>query len=274
MNAVASLAGWEMRSAIRSRWVVAMSAVFTVACLSVTLFGLRTLRELGLAGAGASADALLNLGMLFPPLIGLLIGAGSVATARDRRTLAMTLSQPLRPVEVLAGWFVGLTGAMWLTVAVGFGAAGVVVGSVIKGSDLATFATVVASTMAVTAAAVAIGIAISALASNRMQALAVVVAMWFALAIGMDLLLVVVVPGLGLGPVALLAAVLANPLEAGRLLAVLVIEPDATALGPFGSYLIGRFGVTGARLLLLSSILGWTAASLGVAHAAIRLRDV
>lgn len=274
MTAVAALAGWEMRSAIRSRWVLAMSVVFAVACLSVTLFGLRTLRELGLAGAGASADALLNLGMLFPPLIGLLVGAGSIASARDRGTLAMTVAQPLRTGQILAGWFVGLTGAMWLAVAVGFGAAGVVVGSVVQGSDLATFATVVATTLAVTATSVAIGIGISSLATNRMQALAVVVAVWFVLAIGMDLLMVVVVPGLGLGPTAMLAAVLTNPLESGRLLAVLTIEPDATALGPFGTYLIDRFGSTGTRVVLGTSLLAWTAGSLGVAHVALSRRDV
>lgn len=274
MTAVTTLAGWEMRAAIRSRWVIAMSLVFTLACLSVTLFGLRTLRELGLAGAGASADALLNLGVLFPPLIGLLIGAASIAGARDRGTLAMTVAQPLRSGQILAGWFVGLTGAMWLTVAVGFGAAGVVVGSVVQGSDLSTFAAVVAATLAITATAVAIGIATSSLATNRMQAMAVVVAVWFALAIGMDLLLVVVVPGLGLGPVAMLTAVLANPLESGRLLAVLMIESDATALGSFGTFLIERFGSAGAKSLLIASLLTWTVGSLTVAHAALSRRDV
>jgi Cu-processing system permease protein len=274
MSAVIALAGWEMRSAIRSRWVLAMSLVFAAACLSVTLFGMQTLRELGLAGAGAAGDGLLNLGVLFPPLIGLLIGAGSVASARDRGTLAMITAQPIRPATVLAGWFIGLTAALWLTVAVGFGAAGVAIGAVVQGSDLLGFATVVGATLAVTAVSVSVGIAISSLASNRMQALAVVVAVWFALAIGMDLLLVVVVPGLGLGPVALLTAVLANPLEGARLLAVLTIEPDATALGPFGTYLIGRFGSTGARVLLASSLIGWTGVSLAVAHVALRRRDV
>lgn len=274
MTALAALAGWEMRAAIRSRWVIAMSLVFGLACLSVTLFGLRTLRELGLAGAGASADALLNLGMLFPPLIGLLIGAGSIASARDRGTLAMTVAQPLRSGQVLAGWFVGLTAAVWLTVAVGFGVAGVVVGSVVQGADLLSFAAVVATTLAVTATAVAIGIAISSLATNRTQALAVVVGVWFVLAIGMDLLLVVVVPGLGLGPAAMLTAVLANPLEGGRLLAVLTIEPDAAALGPFGTYLIDRFGSSGTRAVLVASLLAWTAGSLGIALTALSRRDV
>jgi Cu-processing system permease protein len=274
MSAVAALAGWELRTAVRSRWVLAMSVVFTVACLAVTLFGLRTLRELGLAGASAASDGLLNLGVLFPPLIGLLIGAGSIASARERRTLAMVASQPMRPAAVLAGWFLGLTAAMWLTVAVAFGAAGVAVGSVAQGSDLPGFLTVVAVTLAVTAVSVSIGIAISSLASNRMQALAVVVAVWFALAIGMDLLMIVVVPGLELGPFAMLVAVLANPLEAGRLLAVLVIEPSATALGPFGAYLIDRFGATGSKVILAGSLVGWTVLGLAVSHTALRHRDV
>ena len=274
MSAVAALAGWELRTAVRSRWVVAMSVVFTVACLAVTLFGLRTLRELGLAGAGAASDGLLNLGVLFPPLIGLLLGAGSVASARERRTLAMLASQPVRPAVVVAGWFLGLTGAMWLTVAVAFGASGVAIGSVVQGSDLPAFLAVVAVTLAVTAVSVAIGIAISSLASNRMQALAMVVAVWFSLAIGMDLLMIVVVPGLGLGPFAMLVAVLANPLEAGRLLAILTLDPGATVLGPFGPYLVERFGTTGSKMLLAAALTAWTAGALAVSHAALRRRDI
>jgi Cu-processing system permease protein len=116
--------------------------------------------------------------------------------------------------------------------------------------------------------------AVSSVTANRMQALAVVVALWFALAIGMDLLLVVIVPGLQLGTGALLAAVLVNPLESARLLAVLTIEGDTTSLGIFGTFLVERFGQLGSRVMLATSLIVWTVASLAVAHAALRHRDL
>jgi Cu-processing system permease protein len=251
-----------------------MSLVFAASAVAISLFGLRTLRELGLAGAGAAGDGLLNLGVLLPPLLGLLLGAGSIAGSRESGALAMMTAQPVRPAAAVVGWFLGLTAAMWLIVAVAFGAAGVAIGAVIQGSDLVSFTAVVGVTLLLAATSVAIGMAVSSVTANRMQALAVVVALWFALAIGMDLLLVVIVPGLQLGTGALLAAVLVNPLESARLLAVLTIEGDTTSLGIFGTFLVERFGQLGSRVMLATSLIVWTVASLAVAHAALRHRDL
>jgi integral membrane sensor domain MASE1 len=64
--------------------------------------------------------------------------------------------------------------------------------------------------------------------------------------------------------------VLLNPLEAGRILALLGADPGAAALGPFGTYLLERFGTTGSTVLLGSAIAAWTLLPLLVARSALR----
>jgi hypothetical protein len=66
------IASWEYRTAVRTRWVLTMAAVFGGLCVIVTLLAFRTVRELGLTGIGPASATLVNLGVLLPSLMGLL----------------------------------------------------------------------------------------------------------------------------------------------------------------------------------------------------------
>jgi hypothetical protein len=90
----------------------------------------------------------------------------------------------------------------------------------------------------------------------------------------MDLALAGLGPAVHLGPEGLLTAVLLNPLEGGRILALLAANPTGTAVGPFGAYLVDRFGTGGATLLIGGSIAVWTLVPLLVARWALRRRPI
>ena len=275
MNAASdtlTLASFHLRGATRSRWVTVGAVVFAAGSIAVSVAGLRSLRELGLAGAGAATDALLHLALLLPPLIGLLLGAGSLARDRERGLLAVLAAQPVDRRQLPLAAFIGSVGAVWAVVAFGFGAATVLIGAVADAGDLASLLAVGAISLAATACAVALGVAVSALSRSHHQATAAAAALWLLLALGLDLLLAGVAPGLGLGPGGLLAAVLVNPLEAARVLALLVID-DGAGLGTFGTYLVDRMGTGGAAAALLGSLACWTAAPLWVAGRVTHRRD-
>jgi len=272
VSALVAVAGWELKAAVRSRWVLGTAGVFAAVTLGVTLLGLGSLRELGLSGVGPGSAGLVNLGVLLPPLMGLLLGAGSLAGARERGLLAMMVAQPVPRWTLVAGAFFGLTGALWITVAIGFGLAALVLAGVAEVGDLAPLGALVGATLAAATAGLALGIAISAVSAGRTQAVAFAVALWFLLALGMDLALAGLGPAIRLGPTGLLAAVLANPLEAARILALLAAEPSGTALGPFGAYLTASYGSAGAAALLVGSIAAWVAAPLVLARWALLRR--
>jgi len=72
----------------------------------------------------------------------------------------------------------------------------------------------------------------------------------------------------------LLAAVLLNPLEAGRILALLGSDLRGAALGPFGAYLITTFGVGGTIAILVADLVAWTAVPLWLARRLVPRKDL
>lgn len=272
-NSTLTLAAFELRGAARSRWVTVGALIFAAGTVAVTLAGLSSLRELGLAGAGAATDGLLHLGLLLPPLIGLLLGAGSLARDRERGLLAVLATQPVRRQQLPVAAFLGSAWAVAAVIGVGFGVATVLVAAIASATDLLMLLGVAAISVAATAAAVALGVAVSAVCTTHHQATAAAASLWLLLALGLDLLLAGAAPGLGLGPAGLLAAVLLNPLEAARVLALLMVDHGA-ALGPFGAYLTDRLGRWGALAALSGSLVGWTILPLWLARSVTARRDV
>lgn len=268
------VASWEYRNSVRARWVLTMAAIFAVLCVAVTLLAFRTVRELGLTGIGPASATLVNLGVLLPSLMGLLLGAGSLVGAREQGMLAMMAAQPVRRASIATGVFVGLTGSLWTTLGVGFGIAMLIMSSVASANDVPALVTLIASTFAVAAASVSTGVAVSSITRTRAQAVSVAVGLWILFSLGVDLGLAALAPSVHLGPAGLLAAILMNPLEAGRILALLGTNFRGTALGPFGAYLISRFGSFGTVALLVADFAAWTGIPLLFARWALARADL
>ena len=273
LSGVFAVAGWELRLAVRGRLVMGTALTFTVVCVLATLLGLRSLSDLGLVGVGPGTGALINLAILFPPLMGLMLGANSLASARERSLLPLMLVQPLSRFGHVCGVVLGLVGAVWLTIGFGFGASALLLASVAGTADVAGLLAIVASALGVGVVSVAIGVAISALAGSRLQALGVSMGLWFLFAFAIDLVLASVATAVHLGPFGLFVGVLINPLEAGRILMVLASGGDALTLGPFGAYLNNTVGTASAALAVWASLGTWTALSLLVAWAGITRRE-
>jgi Cu-processing system permease protein len=273
-GAARTLAGWEYRGSVRARWVLVMAVVFALTCLAVTLLSFRNVRALGLTGIGPASAALVNLGVLVPSLMGMLLGAGSLAGSREDGLLPMLAAQPIRRSALATGAFVGLTGSLWVTLGLGYGVAAVVLSGVVRADDLPALVALVGATFGVAAASVAIGVAISAAASTRAQAVAAAVGVWILTALGLDLALAALAPALQLGPTGLLVAILLNPLEAGRVLALLGTNLRGSALGPFGAYLVSTFGSGGAVAILVLALATWVLVPLQVARVVLPRKDL
>ena len=274
VSPVRTIARWEFRNSVRARWVLVMAAIFGLLCVIVTLLAFRTVRELGLAGIGPASATLVNLGVLLPSLMGLLLGAGSVVGAHEQGLLPMMAAQPLRRSAIVTGMFAGLTASLWATLTVGFGAALLVMSGVARSSDVTAIVTLLAATFGVAMASVAIGVALSTVARTRAQAVAGAVGLWIMLALGVDPALAALAPSVHMGPRGLLAAVLLNPLEACRILALLGTDLRGAALGPFGAYLITTFGVAGTLTILIADLIAWTAIPLLIARRWLPRRDL
>ncbi|MEZ4667592.1 MAG: ABC transporter permease subunit [Anaerolineae bacterium] len=121
LKTISTLAGYELRSSLRNRWFLLYALAFAVLAVALSSLSLTGAGMFGFAGFGRTAASLINLVLLIVPLMGLTIGAHSLASEREKGTLAYLLAQPVSRAEVLWGKFVGLGTALLAALLLGFG---------------------------------------------------------------------------------------------------------------------------------------------------------
>jgi Cu-processing system permease protein len=210
----------------------------------------------------------MNLCLLLSPLVAVLMGAGSIAGERERGTLEHLLAQPLTRAGLLLGKHAGLLTALTLATLAGFVPAGVLIASA-AGLGMIGHYLLFPGIAALAGAAMAgVGLLISVSSRSAVQAQGTAIFAWFGFVLLYDLLLLGSLAASGMRAEWLAAALVANPVDAARVLGVLALEPDLYLLGPAGAYIAARLSHAGAAVLLLTVLVLW--AILPVACAALR----
>jgi ABC-type transport system involved in multi-copper enzyme maturation permease subunit len=200
------------------------------------------------------------------------MGASTIAGERERGTLEHLLAQPLSRSGLLLGKHAGLLAALASATAIGFVPAGVLIVFAAGPGLLAQYVLFPAIAILAAAALAGVGLWISVSSRSAVQAQGTAVVVWFALALLYDLLIIGSLATGGLPLPALVAALFANPIDAARVLGVLVLEPDLYLLGPAGAWLTTELSPGGTAGLLLAAIAAW--ACLPVAAAVFRFSFV
>jgi len=272
VTAVRSILGKELRDAVRSRWLLAFAATFALIALALAV--VQEQGDVGAQGFNRTTASLINLCLMLVPLLALILGAGAIAGERDRGTLATLLAQPLSATQLLIGKYLGLTIAVWMAIALGFGMAGVLLALVRPVADFGHYLLFIVLSSALASAMLSIGMVISVLSDGRAKALAIAVLAWFALVLFYDLAAIGLALSVTSSGQSLLLTALLNPVESVRILAILSLEPDLHVLGPVGAYLHLELGTLRSVVLLTGAVLAWAVAPLAVGAMLFRRQDV
>lgn len=252
----------ELRDARRNRWLWLYTVIFVVLSSALVWLGLSALGSYGVAGFGRTGASLINLILLIVPLMGLTLGALSIAGERERGALLYLLAQPVGALEVLLGKYLGLGVALAATVSVGFGMSGLLIawrGGFVQ-SDV--YLALWGLTVMLALLSLAVGFLISAVARKAAAAMGAALFVWLFLVFLSDLGVMGTALVLNLSVGQLLGLALLNPLQGFKLLAVLAIQGDLEVLGPAGLYALRIFGDALVPFLLFLIIL-WTGLALG-----------
>ncbi|MBK5224169.1 MAG: ABC transporter permease [Acidimicrobiia bacterium] len=274
MSAVLALAGGELRQAARSRAVVVGGLVLAASATGISVLGGSAADGLGTASLDTTTAALLQVSVLLPPLLALVLGAGSLAGSRERGFLGMIAAQPVRRWSLVGAAYCGLASALGLVLAFGFGFSALALVSGGSAGALAGLAVLAAVSVGATAAALAAGLAISAWSRGQAEATGAAVGTWFAFSLGYDLVLAATVPAVDPSLGMTFLAIAVNPLEAARLLGLLLLDGGSATLGSLGVYLVDRLGVVAAAGICITSLVVWTVAGLSLATIALQRRDL
>jgi len=171
----------ELLERTRDRWVMVISVLFALLASAVTLYG----RQSGAEGAASAltGPSLVTLASLLVPLVALVLSHDAIVGERERNTLGLLMSLPVRRWEVVAAKFVGRGLALGLAVGVGIGASVALGGEGERGVLLS----LLWPTLLLGLAFLAIGLLISTVTTRQVTAASLVVVVWFLLVLFYDL---------------------------------------------------------------------------------------
>ncbi len=263
----------ELRDAFRNRWFLLYTVAFAGLSLALAWFSVSGAGSFGVAGFGRTTAGLINLILLIVPLMGLTLGAMSLAGEREKGTLVYLLAQPISGGELLLGKFVGLALAMTAALVIGFGLTGILIALVGGGGDFQIYLTLLVLSVILAIATLSIGFLISAAVKKAATAVGLALFLWLILVYFGDLGLMGTAVVMRLNVEQLLALTLVNPLQVFKIAAVLDLRENLEVLGPAGIFAYRTYG--GALWPLLVALLfAWVIAPFLLATRVFKKRGV
>jgi len=246
----------QLADSVRDRWFWAYAAGFAILAALLVNTALPGAAATGYGAFGRSASSLVALVQLIVPLMGLTLGAQSIAGGRERGTLRFLLAHPVSRTEIFLGTYLGLIAAMFTAVLTGFGTAGVLTAIRGGGGDAATFTRLAALSAILAAAMVALGMLIGATARRSATAFGGALLTWLVLVFLGDLGIMGTAVSFDLPVSVLFASTVLNPVEAFRLATFIVFQGSLDVLGPAGTYAVDRYG-DGLDRILIAVLVCW-----------------
>jgi len=174
-----ALIWFELQERIRDRWVVVISILFALLASGVGLYG----RSAEADVAKLTGPSLVTLASLLVPLVALVLSHDAIVGERERNTLGLLLSLPVRRFEVIIAKFVGR--GLALSAAVGLGLGSAMLVSEPEGAR--TLLALMGPTLLLGLAFLSMGLLISTVTRRQATAASVVVVVWFGLVFFYDL---------------------------------------------------------------------------------------
>ena len=170
---------------MRNRWFLLYAVAFAGLSLALAWFSVSGAGSYGVAGFGRTTAGLINLILLIVPLMGLTLGAMSLAGERERGTLVYLLAQPISGAELLLGKFVGLALALAAALAIGFGLTGLMMAVSGGGGDFMVYLTLLVLSVLLAVASLSVGFLISAAVRRAATAVGLALFLWLILVLSL-----------------------------------------------------------------------------------------
>jgi len=236
MNTVVILAQKEIRDGLRNRWVAVSIALLTLLSLSLYLLGSAATGVTGADSLTVTVVSLVSLGVYLLPLIALMLSFDALVGEFERGTMLLLAAYPVARWQIVVGKFVGHMVILLLAILISCGSVAllIVFSSDASGDAWIAYAVMMASSWLLGGVFIALGYLISVLVRERATAVGAAVAVWLALVVLYDLLLLgalVADEEQVIGEQTLIALLLANPTDAFRLFNLTATEQVTLSAG-------------------------------------------
>lgn len=246
----------ELRETLHARWYQAYAGGFAAVMAVFFFFGLAESQVLGYTGLGRMLLAFIQLSLVVMPVFVLITTARTFVGDREAGVWEYVLAWPIDLRAYYWGKALGRLLAITAPLIFALLAAGVI--EALRGREVPWGVVVYYSALLVSLTVCFLGAAllISVLAATQEVALGVALGIWLVTEVLVDALLLGVLLREQLRPEALIGLALLNPLQAFRMAAIAIFDPDLTVLGPIAYTILEDFGRAG----LFTWALVWPAA--------------
>lgn len=245
----------ELRDSLRNRWFIVFTIAFAGIALALSALMQPGSSSLRVASYSRTAASLVNLVLLFVPLIGLTLGAANLAGDRETGALSYLLAQPVSRVEVLLGKYLGLAGALLATLTLGFGVAGVALALQGSVQDAGSYLFTVILAYLLALAMLSLGFLMSTIAQKTTAALGGALFLWLFLVFIGDLGIMGTALSTQMSIQTVFFVAVLNPLQMFKIASILTIQANLEVLGPAGLYATDQFGGLLLPLVLLGLLI-------------------
>jgi Cu-processing system permease protein len=237
---------YQLKDVLRSHWLLAYTIFFLLVTDALFRFG----------GDGERVIAsLMNVVLVIVPLVGIVLGAMYLYSAREY--IELLLSQPIRRRSLFSGLYAGLALPLAGAFVVGVGLPFLVHGG-IGGDAAAALVVLLGSGVLLTAVFVALAFAIALSSEDRIRGLGLALAVWLLFAVLYNGVVLLVIRLFADYPLehAVIAMALLNPIDLGRIMLLLNLEISAL-MGFTGAVFERFFGSGAGRAITLAALLTW-----------------
>jgi ABC-2 type transport system permease protein len=242
-----SLTG-DFQETLHSRWYQVYVTGFAAVMALFFFFGLSESDVLGYTGLGRTLLTFIQISIVALPVFVLTTTARTLASDREAGVWEYVLALPIS----LRAYYWGKAAGRTLAIVAPLVAALFLAGAVewLRGHDVpwAIVAYYAALLSSLVVCFLGIALLISVLAATQEMALGVALGFWFVTEALVDALLLGLLLREQLRPEALLGLAMLNPLQAFRMAAIALFDPDLTALGPIAYTILADIGRTGLFL--------------------------
>lgn len=270
---IQTIATKELRDAFKNRWFILFTLAFAGLSLALSALSQPSGTQLELASYSKTAASLINLVLLFVPLIGLTLGTSGLASDRETGALAYLLAQPVNHAEVLLGKYIGMAVALIASLILGFGVSGLALSMQGQSGDFAGYLFTVMLACLLALAMLSVGFLLAVIIKKTSTALTGGLFTWLLLVFVGDLGIMgaAIVTEMPIQTIFWLSSI--NPLQMFKMASILNIQANLEVLGPVGMYATEQYGAALLPFLLLGLLL-WIVIPMGIALSIFSQRNL
>lgn len=190
-----SIAKKEILDNIRNKWIILITILFASLTLLVSYAG--SLFSEGWQDLQVTVGGMSVLVQILISIIGLMLGYAAIVGEVERGSMGSLLSMPTERLEIILGKLIGLGSVLTVTILIGFGIAGIVIGWNVPDVNYGEYLIFIGASILIGLVFLSMGLFLSCIFKKRSTAMGGAIFVWFLFSIIWQFIMIAIIIATG-----------------------------------------------------------------------------